>query len=84
MGQRRRALKNLTKSACVVKTGIQFEGHDVLIAVDSPLGNEKIASLFKSFINQMMARSLNPSLAEIIHYSFGVREKMLNGESIWN
>ena len=83
MGQRRRALKNLTKTGRIVKTGISFEGHDLLIAVDYPLG-EKVAPRFRSFIGMLMARSRNPSIAEMIHYSFEIKEKLLNGESIWN
>ncbi len=84
MGGRRRALKNLAKSVCMVKTGISFEGHDVLIAVDNPAAGKTIKSRFRSFIGMLMARSKNPSLAEMVHFSLGVKEKLLNGESIWN
>ena len=43
MGNVRRLKKVLGKSVCMAKTGISFEGCDVLLAIDSPIESDKKA-----------------------------------------
>ncbi len=83
-GKRRRALKNRTKAVGRVKTGITFEGCDLCIIVGDPSKGKKVAPLFRSYLGQLIVKSRNMTIVEMFHFSFGMRKKMLNGESIWN
>ena len=83
MGQRKRALKNLSKNVCMVKTGLQFEGHDILMAVDDLYSSQGVAPRFRGYLGRLLVRSRRASHGEMLRYSFGIREKLVDG-SIWN
>ena len=76
MGQKRRILKNLNKSIRLYKTGLTFEGYDLLIA--DPLAVPR----FRSYWVRLMGRA--NIITALANYSLGVRAKILKGESVWN
>ena len=77
-----RQKQKTTKKVCMMRTGISFEGYDLYLAVNDPYSGKGVKKRFRSFIGGLMSRPAI-GLNALLHYSFGIREKLVDG-SIWN
>ncbi len=82
MGISRKIKKNMTP--CMVKTGITFEGCGVVLAVDSPFGAEEKARRFRIFMNRSIRRATLANIRDLTGFSLSLREKIIDGDYLWN
>ncbi len=83
MGNTRRIRKAM-KGICMAKTGITFEGCQVALAIDNPAEAEEKARRFRVMMNKMNYRSSFVNIRDIVAVSLIFREKIMNGEALWN
>ena len=84
MGNKRRIAKTLNKSVCMAKTGITFEGCEVVLALDSPLEAKDKAKRFRIFMNRSVRRASLANIRDLTGFGLSLREKILDGEYVWN
>ncbi len=84
MSNQRSLRKKLNKSVCMAKTGITFEGCVVALAVDNPAEAEEKARRFRIMMNMMNHRSSKVNMGDIMATSLIMRERIINGETLWN
>ncbi len=83
MGGVRRIRKQLNKT-CMIKTGLSFEGHDIILAVANPVEGGKAAPRFRSYMTSLVGRARSMNLTDMYQASIVIRKKLLSGESVWN
>ncbi len=83
MSNQRSIRKKLKKSVCMVKTGITFEGCQVVLAVDPAEAEEK-ARRFRVMMNMMNHRSSLVNMRDIMNISLIIRDRLMDGKPIWN
>lgn len=84
MGGIHRIKKSLNKNICMAKTGITFEGCEVMLIIGNPMEAEKKAGRFKAFLNHVVSRSCLVNMGDIMNASLMMRDRTLKGEPIWN
>lgn len=67
-----------------VRTGIKFEGCDVYIGVNSSAQGDRLAPLFRRWLNRVVFRSKMPNLGDLYHVMPVVKKKLVSGEPIFN
>jgi len=88
MGGVRRIRKNMNRSICLVKTGLNFEGSDIMLAVDNPLTGKAVALRFRAYLGYLTSRSSRMNLHDMYSVSAVIHKKLIAGEDIseglWN
>jgi hypothetical protein len=67
-----------------VKTGIKFEGCDVYIGVHSSAQGDRLAPLFRRWLNKTVFRSNMPTVSDLYAVSRNIRAKLVSGEPLFN
>lgn len=68
----------LNRNLGFVKTGIKFEGCDVYIGVKGTMQGDRLAPLFRKFMNRMVRRSKIPTLLDVYSVMGSVRKHLCN------
>ena len=68
----------------MAKTGIKFEGCEVVLAVADPIGAVEKARRFRMMMNYMGHRSSLVNVRDMMRVSLVIRERILNGKPVWN
>ena len=84
MGGIRQIKKQLSKQVYIVKTGLQFGGSDILLAVSSPSEGKAKVEAFVRQVAHVHRKASEMTIGDMYLATFGIRDKLLDGSPLWN